>query len=227
LLDVFETLFSAANLATAFAACGLDPAFVSCWVARIMQNGIALTAAHDYRRFADVARDALVALAPDRIGEPEVQKIMGALVLLDPHADVADALRRLRAAGVRVFTLSSAEKGLAEALFARAGLEGLVDGYLSVETVRRWKPAPEPYAYGVAQVGWPAGQVALISAHEWDIHGARHAGLQTGYIQRRPRLPHLVFDSADASGDHLLAVVEQLLNGKPAAPMHSPHAADR
>jgi 2-haloacid dehalogenase len=227
LLDVLETLFSAANLDAAFVACGLDPAWIPCWVARIMYNGIALTAAHDYRRFADVARPALVALAPERIGEPEVQAILGALMQLDPYDDVADALRRLRAAGVRTFTLSSAEKGLAEALFARAGLGGLVDGYLSVETVRRWKPAPEPYAYGVAQVGWPAGQVALISAHEWDIHGARRAGLQTGHILRRPRLPDAVFDRADVSGEHLPEVVEQLLRGKPGAPAHTAQVADR
>jgi 2-haloacid dehalogenase len=214
LLDVFGTLFSPVRLHAAFAAGGLDPALVPHWIMRAMSDGIALAAAEDYRHFGEVATSALLALAPGRLDRTGAQTIVAAFQELDPYPDVAEGLALLRRAGVRVMTLTSAERVWSEELFCRACLDDMVDGFLSVETVRRWKPAPEAYAYGVAQIGWPAGQVALISAHEWDIHGARRFGLRTGHIGRYATSPRPIFDRADVGGPDLPAVVQQLLADK-------------
>jgi 2-haloacid dehalogenase len=215
LLDVFVTLFPFRGVEPAFAACGLDPGLVAGWIGCVMSNGIAIAAASDYRRFSDVAYNAFLELAPARLGQADFQGIMAALRTLEPHPDVRDSLEQLRRSSVRVLTLSSMDKGMTESLFAHAGLADLVDGHLATETVRRWKPAPEAYSYGAAQIGWPPSQVALISAHEWDIHGGRRAGLQTAHVLRRPQLPSSVFDRADYWGETLPAVVAQLLDGKP------------
>jgi 2-haloacid dehalogenase len=212
LLDVFETLFSPAKLQGAFASCSLDPVLVPCWLRSVMAKGFAITAAQDYRRFSALAAHDLVRLAPDRVGRKEIEAVLECLQTLDPYPDTAEGLAQLHAAGLRVLTLSSTEKSICEALLANAGLRQMVDGCLSSETVRRWKPAPEPYAYGAAQIGWPASQVAYISVHEWDVHGARRAGLQTGRVLRQPLAPETVFDAADVAGPDLPAVVELLLH---------------
>ena len=213
LLDVLDTLFSPAALRPAFAACGLDAACAPLWLSLVVSSGMAFTAAQDYRRFRDLAAHMLRACAPTRVGRAEVQTILDALQHLEPHPDTAAGLQMLRASGVRVLTLTQMDVAACETLFAAAGLCAMVDGFLSVDTVRRWKPAPEPYAYGVAQTGWPAAQVALISAHDWDIHGAHRAGLQTGRILRGGLPPSGVFDRADVVGPDLPAVVEALLSG--------------
>lgn len=215
LLDVIETLFSAARLRHAFAANGLDPAQLPLWLSLVFSQGAAFAAAQDYRRFQDVAAHALLAVAPEGLGRDAVHDVLDCLGRLEPHPDTRLGLAALRASGVRVLTLSLLDASLCETLFARAGLRALVDGFLSVDTVRRWKPAPEPYIYGVAQIGWPAGQVALISAHDWDIHGAHRAGLQTAYIARCATPAPPLFDGADFTGPDLPSVVEKLLQHRP------------
>jgi len=117
------------------------------------------------------------------------------------------------AACSRSMTLTVKDVTLAEALFAREGLGALVDGFLSADTMRRWKSAREPYRNGVAQLGWPAANVALIAAHPWDIHGARRAGLQTRWIARLEPEPPGCFGAADAVGPDLPTVVDALLHG--------------
>ena len=214
LLDVNETLFSLGNLGPAFTACGLDPALAPFWFARVLRDGFALAAAGDYCRFADIALETLVQLPPQGLAPEAAQRVLTAFHTLEPHPDVRAGLERLHAAGIRALTLTIDDAGLVEALFCRTGLRPLVDGFLSVDTVRRWKPAPEPYRYGVAQIGWPAANVALIAAHAWDIHGARRAGLQTGWIARLQPEPPGVFDAADVTGADLPAVVDGLLDGR-------------
>lgn len=214
LLDVNETLFSLAGLYEPFQRCGLAPALVSLWFTRVLRDGFALTAAGDFQRFADIAKHCFIALDPQRLGPAEARLVLDHFQMLAPYPDVAQGLQVIRNAGVRVMTLTVGDVALAESLFARAGLRHLVDGFLSADTVRRWKPAPEPYAYGVTQLGWPAANVALIAAHDWDVHGARRAGLQTGYIARYCQAPSPVFAAADVAGDDLPSVAEKLLSGK-------------
>lgn len=213
LLDVNETLFSLAALRAPFARCGLDPELVPLWFASILRDGFALAAAGDFRRLAEIASSCLIDLDPQRLGPADARAVLESLHTLEPHPDVGRGLQLIRDAGVRVMTLTVGDVALSEALFTRAGLRQMVDGFLSAETVRRWKPAPEPYAYGVAQTGWPAANVALIAAHDWDVHGARRAGLQTGYIARYCKSPAPVFTSADVSAGDLPSVVEKLLSG--------------
>ena len=112
-------------------------------------------------------------------------------------------------------TLTVGEAALCESALCAAGLRPMVDGFLSADTVRRWQPAPELYAYGVTQLGWPAANVALIAAQDWNVHGARRAGLQTGFIASvAVGEPSPLFAAADAAGDDLPAVVHELLEGK-------------
>jgi 2-haloacid dehalogenase len=214
LLDVNETLFSLASLRITFQYCGLDPSLVSLWFTRILRDGFALAAAGDFQRFADIAKSSFIALEPQRLGQAEARLVLDQFHTLEPYPDVAPGLQLIRDAGVRVMTLAVGDVALFEALFARAGLRHMVDGFLSADTVRRWKPAPEPYAYGVAQLGWPAANVALIAAHDWDVHGARRAGLQTGYIARHCQAHSHIFNAADVTGDDLPSVVEKLLSGQ-------------
>lgn len=210
LLDVIGTLFSLSNLNSVFAACGLNPSQVTVWFGQVMLDGVALTAANDFRRFSDVATNALINLDPRRLGSAEAQTVIAALSSLNPYPDVGDGLARLRAEGVRIMTLTVSEPAVAEALFVRAGLQHFVDGYLSVDAVRRWKPAPQPYHFGAAQLGWPAANVAMISSSGWDIHGAGRAGLQTGWLRRTQSYQSMRFGEADVIGSDLSSVSEAL-----------------
>lgn len=96
-------------------------------------------------------------------------------------------------------------------LLDRAGLAGHVRRCLSVDAVRRWKPAPEPYQYAATELGVEPNRLALVAAHPWDCAGAHHAGLRAGWVNRRGEpWPH-VFPEPDVAGADLPAVITSLL----------------
>jgi 2-haloacid dehalogenase len=210
--DVNETLFSLDRLRPAFGDVGLDPGLVPLWFARLLRDGFALTALGEYRPFAYLAGDTLRGLAPDRVGEPEVALILGAFRELDPHPDVEPALRLLRAAGVPAVTLTNGSADMVAALLCRAGLDGYLTANLSVDAVRRWKPAPEPYRYAAEVLGVAPGRLALVAGHGWDCAGAARAGLRTGWIPRaEPRWPG-AFPPPDVTAADLPSVIAALVD---------------
>jgi len=209
--DVNETLFSLASLGSAFESVGLDAGSVPLWFARLLRDGFALTAAGEHHAFAEVAADALLSLAPESLGDAEVSAVLGAFRSLDPHPDVRPAFSRLREARVRCVTLTNGSAEVTGALLARSGLESYVEATLSVDEVRRWKPAPEPYRWAAETCGVPVSRVALVAAHAWDCDGARRAGLRTGWVSRLERRRSSIFLEPDVRGDDLVQVVDRLL----------------
>jgi 2-haloacid dehalogenase len=209
--DVNETLFSLDRLGPAFERVGLSAGAVPLWFARLLREGFALTVLGGYRDFADLAGDALRTLAPDRIGDDEVGTVLAAFGELDPHPDVEPALRLLAEAGVPAATLTNGSAEVVRGLLARAGLDGYVREVLSVEAVQRWKPAPLPYRHAAARLGLPVERVALVAAHAWDCHGARNAGLVSGWVPRTELRWPDEYPHADATGPDLPAVVRELL----------------
>jgi 2-haloacid dehalogenase len=57
------------------------------------------------------------------------------------------------------------------ALVAGAGLDAYVQRNLSVDAVRRWKPAPDAYQWAAQEMGVEPSRVALVATHPWDCAG--------------------------------------------------------
>jgi 2-haloacid dehalogenase len=209
--DVNETMFDLQGLRPAFADIGLAPDLVALWFARVLRDGFALTLLGEYRSFAEVAAQALRGLAPDQVDDAAVDAVLAGFGRLDPHRDVAPALDLLRQAGVTVVTLTNGSSDLVAGLLHRAGLHGYVAANLSVDAVRRWKPAPEPYRYAADHTGVAPERIALVACHAWDCAGAGRAGLRTGWVARsEPRWPD-TFPEPDVSGSDLPSVVRAIL----------------
>lgn len=209
--DVNETLFPLEPLDERFAGAGLDPALRPLWFARTLRDGFALSAADDYRPFAEVAAAALRSVGGADLDDAAVEQVLGGFAELDPHPDVEPALRRLKDAGVRVVTLTVGSSQVTDRQLRRCGLADLVDETLDVSAVRRWKPAREPYLHAVERCGASTATTALVAAHAWDVNGASRAGLRTGWVSRLETTYPPVFEAADVVGDDLDEVVEALL----------------
>jgi 2-haloacid dehalogenase len=209
-LDVNETLFSLDALDPVFEQFGLAGQR-DLWFARTLRSGFALTCSGDYRTFPEVARNALRSLAAERIGAPEQDALMAAFAHLDPHPDVAPALRALREAEVPVVTLSVGNAANVERLFDRAGLADLVDVHLSCESVQRWKPAREPYLHACEVLDVHPPDAWMVAAHSWDIGGAASVGMRTAWVSRLESAFDSSFGAPDVSGTDLVKVVEHLL----------------
>ena len=210
--DVNETLFSLDGLGPAFASVGLDPAAVPLWFARLLRDGFALTAMGDYRPFGTVAGQTLRALDPVVIDDTAIDTVLGAFRQLDPHPDVEPALRLLHDTRTPAVTLTNGSSDLVGALLSRAGLDRYIQRNLSVDHVRRWKPAPEPYVWAATELSAEPGQVALVASHPWDCAGAKAAGLTSGWVDRAGTAWPAMFARPDVIGRDLSAVVAGLLH---------------
>lgn len=210
-LDVVETLFPLDPLGERLQRAGQSPELLRLWFARLLRDAFALTASGTYQPFAEIALHALRAVADGELPEEAAREVVAGFATLDPHPDVAEAMQLAREADVRIITLTNGSATTTTALLERAGLDGYVEQVVSVEAVRRWKPAPEPYQHAAAACGVPPDRMAVVAAHAWDIHGACRAGLLTGWVRRLEGLRSGLFDPPTVTGPDLVVVVRELL----------------
>lgn len=211
--DVVETLFGLDPVATALESCGVAAATFDVFFTRLLRDGFALGATGATRSFAELADGALSVVAPT-LDDDARRVVLGAFGDLDAHPDVRPALDRLGAAGVRVAALTNGSAANTARLLHRNGLADHVELVMSVDEVGAWKPRPEPYHHALARLELPGHRVAMVAVHAWDVHGARSAGMLTGWASRLEGVYAPVFDPPDVRGGDLVEVVEGLLAGR-------------
>lgn len=172
-LDVNETLSDMSPLAARLEETGAPGHLLATWFASTLRDGFALTAAGAYANFEAVAQAALRSILSDTptvTGEPgeAAEFVLAGMNELSLHPDVQPGLKRLHAAGVRLVALSNGRRSSVELLLERGGVSKVVEQCLSVEEVRRWKPASEPYRYAVDRCGVAPEQMMLVATHPWD-----------------------------------------------------------
>jgi 2-haloacid dehalogenase len=207
--DGLETLFSLSTLESRLAEAAGDAAVVESWFARLTRDAFALGLAGDWRTFNDVAKAALGSLLPDAT-DSALEHVLSGFTDLDPHPDGGPAMGRA-VQGARVFVLTNAAGSATCTLLERAGLDAFVEAVVSADDAGAWKPAARAYLHAADVAGVPPERLALVSAHPWDVHGARAAGLLTGWCNRTGTRFPPVFREADVQGPDLLEVVEGFL----------------
>lgn len=214
--DVNETLSDMSAMPNRFADVGAPAHLAGLWFATLLRDGFALAASGTTAGFAEIGRhvlhDLLTDVRLDRPLDEAVEHVLSGMGELDLHPDVAPAVQRLHAAGVRQVTLSNGSASVADALLARAGVRDSFERLLSVEDAGGWKPVTTAYQYAAAVTGVRVDDLLLVAVHPWDVHGAVRAGLRTAWVDRRASrypdyvaTPELTVRSLDELADHLLA----------------------
>jgi 2-haloacid dehalogenase len=178
--DVIETMFPLEPVRQRLVDLGQPGHLLELWFARLLRDGFALVASNSYRPFGEIAASALHSVTAGTLGDTAADRILAGFTELDPHPDVPPAVRHARQAGLRLVTLTNGSAHNTASLLRRAGIEDDIEQVLSVDDVRRWKPAPEIYRHVADSTRVPADRVALVAAHPRDTHGAHQAGLVTG-----------------------------------------------
>jgi 2-haloacid dehalogenase len=213
--DVIETLMSLEPLRARLTDIGQPPALLEAWYTRTLRDGMALSATGDYARFTDVAEAALRALTHFTISDEQVAQVMAGFNELPAFPDALPAITSLTEAGLRVACLTNGSAYLASSFVNRTGLGTGVDRVISVEEVYRWKPAGVVYRYAAEVLNVPSDRLALVAAHDWDCHGAKRAGLTTGWVSRKSGGFGAPFAAPDVVGEDLTEVAAKLLALEP------------
>jgi 2-haloacid dehalogenase len=156
-----------------------------------------LTASERFVPLPELAEMALEAAGAD---PAQAQKLQA----LPPFPDVEPALDAL--AGTPVAILSNGTREGLEKLVENAGLAERFELLLAADAVQAYKPAPAIYDLGHEAFGLDAENVLLVSAHEWDIAGARAHGLRTAWVARGREPDWVLRAEADATVEDLRGV---------------------
>ncbi len=212
--DVNETLLDLAALDPLFARLFGDPAVRREWFAQMLQSMFISIVTDRYADFTALQMGALTLIArrhDTALSEEDRRQVREEMQHLPPHPDVRPALERLRGAGLRLVTLTNSPEQVAQAQIMNAGLDDLFEAVLSADTVRRLKPAPEPYRMVAKRTGVPIEQVRLVAAHGWDIAGALRAGCAAAFVARPRMALDPVAERPDIVGDTLTEVAERII----------------
>ncbi len=186
--DVNETLSDLSPLSGRFADLGAPETMATLWFTAVLRDGLALAATGSAQPFATIGaetlRSLLASVSIDRDVDAAIEHVMSGFMALDVHPDVPAGVRTLRAAGLRLVTLSNGATAVAEQLLGSAGLRSEFDHVLSVEDAGVWKPAAAAYQHAARVCETALADMVLVAVHPWDIDGAARAGMATAWLNR-------------------------------------------
>ena len=146
--DVNETLLDVGALEPDFKEVFGDARVLQDWFATVLLYSEVATLAGPYTDFASIAGAALDMTASARgitMSFGDRTRILQGMLKLPAHTDVREGLQVMRDAGLRLVTLTNSAPAAVQQQLANAGLATLFERSFSVDTVRRFKPAPEAY----------------------------------------------------------------------------------
>ncbi len=192
LFDAYGTLFdvhSVARLAESLFP-GQGNALSQLWRDKQIEYTRLVTTSNDgqhYQPFWDLTRAGLRYAARRLkldLGQESEERLMQQYLSLSAYPENLEVMRGLRSRGVVTGVLSNGSPAMLEAVVRSAGLDGLLDHVLSVDTVRKYKTHPEAYALGPKATGLEVGQIAFVSSNAWDALAACWYGYRTLWVNR-------------------------------------------
>jgi len=212
--DVNQTLLDSDALRPHFERAFQDASALDEWFSLLLQYSLVLSVADSYTDFGSVGRGALEMLASSRgmrLTPEDQNRILQGMLTLPPHPEVPESLRRLRAAGFRMVTLTNSSPAAVRAQLQNNGLAGYFDESISVETVRRFKPDLEVYRVTAAHLRVQPGELLLIAAHAWDVLGALKAGWRAAFVARPGKVLFPLGPQPEITAPDLEAVADAIL----------------
>ena len=112
------------------------------------------------------------------------EQLMNQYRRLPAFPENKEVLQGLKSRGIVTGILSNGDPAMLEDAISSAGLEGLLDHVISVDSIRRYKTHPAAYALGEQACGLPAQQIGFVSCNSWDALAATWYGYRTLWVNR-------------------------------------------
>ncbi|MGA9796663.1 MAG: haloacid dehalogenase type II [Rhizomicrobium sp.] len=212
--DVNETLLDLDTMEPIFGRIFGDRSAMRLWFADLILYSAALTVAGCYVPFTDIGSAVMKMLADTRgiaIGEKDKKELTEKFSTMPPHPEVPDALRKLRDAGFRLFTLTDNLLEIQTRQLEHGGIADLFERRFSADGVRHHKPSRQAYGYVEKELGVEPRQLCLIACHTWDTLGAIAAGWDAALIRRSGNDVLEVGPQPSIVGNDLNDIADQLI----------------
>jgi 2-haloacid dehalogenase len=110
--------------------------------------------------------------------------LLNAYFKLDAFPDARAALRALKSAGHKTGILSNGSPAMLQAAVDNAGIGGDLDGVLSVDPLKMFKPRPEVYGLVTDHYKCTPADVTFVSSNRWDVMASVSVGFRGLWVNR-------------------------------------------
>lgn len=212
--DVNETLLDLSGLRPHFERVFGDANVLKQWFSQVLQSALVVTITDSYTDFGTVGRNALEMTAARHgieLSDDDRSQIVGTMLTLPPHPEVPESLERLRDAGLRLAALTNSSATAVDAQLTNAGLMDYFEQAMSVDAVRRFKPAAEVYQMAADKLNIDISNMRMVAAHDWDVTGAIRAGAFGAFVARPGMVLGPLSEKPDIIGKDLSEVADQII----------------
>ncbi len=107
--------------------------------------------------------------------------------------------------------LTNSARKVLESQVSAAGIGEYFEQLLTVDSVRRFKPAAAVYQSAAASLGVKTRNIRMVAAHSWDVGGAIRAGCAAAFVARPGMVLDPLFDKPDIVGRDLTEIADRIV----------------
>lgn len=211
--DVYGTLFDVYSISALADKLfpGKGAALAELWRDKQIEYTRLRTMCSTYKPFWEVTQDALVfsckKLKLDLTLDAQ-NSLMGQYAKLQAFPENLGVLQQLQQMSLKLAILSNGTPQMLESAVEAAGMNGIFNHTLSVDTVRKFKTAPEAYQLAPDVFGLSAKNILFVSSNCWDVCGAAWFGYTTFWVNRSSAPLEELGVTPDASGPDMTALLQ-------------------
>lgn len=212
--DVNETLLDMTPLKIAVNALLNNDQGFRIWFGMLLHYSTVSNSINEYYNFTTIAAATLDMAATamhKKVTEDEIKKTLSVIKSLQTYPDVIKGLTLLKENGFRLITLTNSPESVLKQQLNNSALTDYFEQAFSIDAIEKYKPATETYLWAAKKLGVQTKEMLMIAAHGWDIAGASHAGLATGFIAREGQSLYTLASKPQYEAIDILAMAKLLI----------------
>ncbi|WP_372754245.1 haloacid dehalogenase type II [Labilibaculum sp.] len=212
--DMNETLLNLSLLKKSFDKSFTDNYVLKYWFTKLLQTSTVLGAMNEYKNFGELAGVVLENTfyeSGKELTKETKEEILGSFRKLPAYNDVPEALTLLSENDFRVIAVSNSSLEMIKEQLTNAGIIDLFHAYYSVDSVKKYKPFQDIYHYVANKENIDTRNITMVATHDWDLFGAKKAGLHTAYIERKKELFNPFYLKPDFTNTNLVDLIQEII----------------
>ncbi|WP_209550170.1 haloacid dehalogenase type II [Flavobacterium sp. CG_23.5] len=214
IFDVNETLLDMSPLKKSInTLLGNEQGF-RIWFGMLLLYSTVSNSINEYHDFGTIAAATLAMAATSmnkKVNEDEIKEALSTILTLQAYPDVEKGLKFLKDHGFRLVTLTNSPPQALKQQLLNSNLTDYFEQALSIDSLKKYKPEAETYLWAAKKLAATPQEMLMIAAHGWDIAGASHAGLSTGFIAREGQSLYTLSNKPNFQANDILAMAQLLV----------------
>jgi 2-haloacid dehalogenase len=212
--DMNETLLNLSLLKKSFDKSFDDDYVLKYWFTKLLHTSTVTGIMKEYKNFGELSEVVLENIfyeSGKQLTTETKAEILGSFRKLPAYDDVAEALKILRQNNIRVIAVSNSSLEMIKEQLTNAGIIDLFHAYYSVDSVKKYKPFKDIYQYVAHEENMFPEDIVMVATHDWDLFGAKKAGLTTAYIERKKLIFNPYYLQPDINKTNLIELVQEII----------------